>query len=408
MITKFKKNLKLILPILFSILASFFCGLCQTQTLDYKLDHFSYEICNYNKYFYNDTFINPLLQISKSQNSSFDKSDLFTPLLRYFYYNSLVADVRQPLLNDTFCYGDSIKLFTQDTFSIATTELNSGGYYLDYGLFACYYSPSFLGTNNYLQARFSCDSFIFLSDSFANYLLDKYDIDSYETLMTDERYAILSITDLNGNELSKCSINNIVYSTLRSAPKTFNLYGNFGVIYNNANIKRWSNVGFELGLKVDPYGTKNVLKSINNLGYGINDIDFNFVSYDYTNNSYFDNHYLSLKYPSLWSNNQDVMYYFFSCSIIFLSCLGLVIYFLKIKMKIKESTISFLISIFAFIVFSIIVTFTYNYPFFSILPILLVLIYIYFFVKTYNVSKKKYIIKPLVDDSVNIYDEINI
>lgn len=275
-IKKFSLFLNSIACIIFSVISVFSIRITES----YKLEKFSSTI--YKQTQKNDSYECKILNVKKNKARYDNDTDvIYKDAFNQFYYNKIVADTR--LIIDDVVRVEStetnIKLFTQDTFSISNDFLPEGGHYVDYGMFSSYYADDILGRRKYLFERFGCDSFVYISDTFANKLLEKYGISSYEELIRNEQYAVLEVK-INDTGRFKFSINNILYSDKRHAKRASELYGDFALVYETQKLKKVLNTSIEFDLKSNPYCVKQTITQIKSLGYNLNNSQFNFGKFN--------------------------------------------------------------------------------------------------------------------------------
>ena len=288
--------LALITSIIFSLLPNIFFA----QTSEYKINTFSNQLIYSNDSY--DQSRSTILSIEALEKEDAGFADLF----RYYYYNQVVFGIRMKVEN--IILEEGCAFFTIPTFSIRTSEEAQGGYYLDGGLFYTYYSDDILGQRGYLTIRNGCDSFVFISDKFADYLLEKYNLNSYEELIKHNTYSTLVSKDENGNEIKLC-INNIVYSDKRSAPRCAQLYGDFfSIIYKNNRVASSSSTIFEIDLKNSTYSCSRVLNELNMMGYSVSDYNFSFRKFE--SDKYVVRNDLNIYYNDIYKNSSDFISYF--------------------------------------------------------------------------------------------------
>lgn len=367
-----------------------FCSICFglsfLGTKNYILDSFAYSINDYNRSIHTESFKNPILSIKKKESKiQEDNSVFFNDLYNEFYYNFLVSSTRQFVDEKTTCFSDNvpIKLHTQYTMSIRTTEESSGGYYIDNGLFYSYYSDDILGERGYLKARFGCDTFIYISDTFADKLLEKYGANSYEEIILNKDYAVLPIT-VNENVIL-ASINNVIYSSKRTAPRCQELYGDFGLIdLKSSIIQKGLSLKFEIDLETSPFNIKSNLNTIEFYKYNPDNSYFDFKTFDSKKETYFSNERLNKKFNAIY-NKHYTEWLPVIVGILISACYLAILIIYKLKSvfpKIEASYIMqlcFLMGV--FITYSFVVNFIYCYPLFSVFPIIGLLAYLIVYYK---------------------------
>jgi hypothetical protein len=158
------------------------------------------------------------------------------------------------------------------------------GYYLDYGLFSTYYRDEILPNRQYLEHRYNSNGFVFISDTFANKLLDLYGINDYKQLILDEKYCLLEC-EINNKPLKFC-INNILYSNQRTGPRVQYLEDLFCVFHGRQSLLQELDFCVEVDLKSDIYGTGLFFKTLNALGYNVNNTEIQFKTYNTVTKEY--------------------------------------------------------------------------------------------------------------------------
>jgi len=361
-----KNNL---LTLIVFLVSSFVAPIFSLGFEDFKLDYLAYQINDYNSHVLSDSdFKSSIITIQ-----SHDSKATYLDLLSAFYYNSLNKNVRLQLSKDVSFNSMNLHLLSQDTFSIRTEEEKDGGYYLDKGLYYTYYSDDILGPREYLKNRFDCDTFIFISDSFADKLVNFYGLQDtenpYRILIQDKRYCVLDF-QFNGNILKFC-INNIIYTNKRNAPRTKELYGDFAVFYRLIEFDSFLDYEFEIDLKDNPFCIKQTFKSINSLGYTISNSNFLIKTFDRASNSYSSNIALSQKYHNAWKNNSVI----FIIAYILLILVSMTLLWLLSYSKCNKNIFVFLICFAIFFIYGIVSSFIYSYALFT-LPILIQIVFL--------------------------------
>ena len=376
--------------------ASVFASLSCFGTKEFKLDRMAYQINNYNQStILDEDFKSTIVNVKSHEN---DKN--FFDMLRYFYYNSLNRATRVQVSNKVTCNNMDLHLVTQDTYSIRTEEEPGGGYYIDKGLYYSYYSNELLGNRQYLSYRFGCETFVFISDVFADKLIDYYGISSlenaYELLITEKEYAVIDLV-IDGNKTVKVCINNIVYSTKRQAPRTLELYGDFALFCYRRDFIGTIDFEFEVDLKDNPYCIKQTIKSIEAFEYNSQNSDFTFKSFDKQTQKYKVDDKLTNRFKSISEKFDWIFYLIFSLMII----AGIALLIILAKFGDGSSAIVLITCSSLFIIYGLLATFIYNYPLFSLSPILFSLtlfifkgkeskneIKDYFYRKSHSITKK--------------------
>ena len=397
----FKKRKKNFFSSLFFLFLSASCTLPLFFTSNFKIDYFSYKINDYNTNVKSNGFVEPILTIKKANQDSSDTNNIYPDLYRQFYYGFLVSSIRQvsvegfELFNDSNLIG---RIHVQQAFTIANSESSDGGYVLEGNLFRVYYPDGILDGASCRSARFNCDSFCFISDTVADYLLEKHNLHSYLDILNDEQYCVLPFTGEDG-QTYKLSINNIVYSNKMTASRCKEFDNFFVLGYYNAKLKDAIHFQFEIDLKSSPYSISSTLKIVHTLGYKTSNSSITFKTWSkqeskYKNRSDLDNYYLNV-----YKNNNDVLCHsiFFmaiTASLLLFYYLNAYKYrFLRIFPTIYFCTLYFLL-------FNIIASFYYNYYLFSLCPLLLLIeTFVIYLIRNKNTLNGKSIL------SKNLFEE---
>lgn len=360
---KIVKKLLCCIPVLLNTVFASFTFLILSGSTSFKFEKFYKDVFAKDNYVYG-TYEPEIVNIKKNDEI------LYNPLFDNLYYNSLVSEARLLINNNVTDSVNKIKFYTQSAFSIRNSSLPGGGHYIDYGIFASYYADDILGPRKYLEHRFGCDSFVFISDTYADILLKKYNINSYEELIQNKEYAVLNL-NVDGITSTKVCINNILYSNKRQGPRAKELYGNFALIYNNNQIQKWSSTSIDIDLKSNPYGVKRVLKSINSFGYNTDNSDITFSKYNESIKSYEIDTIATNNFKNLNVKN-DSLYTILFFILCFVEIAAIVLYYIFVKDS-KTRRISLILVFAAFAIFGLVCNYTYLYPYVSIIPILSVL-----------------------------------
>ncbi len=377
---KIKKILNYFLHPLLLLIFTGVTILTLSRTSDFIKDRLSYEMLNYNVPGDKNEY-KPLISFSKTpEKIEEDGNKSFTGLFISYSSNGLfISDYRENVVgNNRFIGTDmSLHLMFQPTYSIATSKDDSDqGYKLDYEHYQTYYSDDILGKRGYLQYRFGAESFLFISDSFADKLISYYkqlyslDELTYDDLILYERYALIYLENDNGNFIKLC-INNIIYSNVGKAPRVQELHGDFGLINLGYGIEKKLDSEFEVEIKNNPYTTKRVFSDFSRFGYNIETCDFSFKTYDDQAKKYVTNERLDNLFIQASSNKDNMVYSMLSIILIFLAEIILFILDYKPNNNHVPLAISFLIMTLMIVVGAIVVTYIYNYPLFSICPLLM-------------------------------------
>ena len=379
--TNKKKSISFFFVVFSFLAATLSSAFIFAGTTNYKLDKLAFNINNYNEHYYTEDFKRPFVKIEKNETNV-----LYDDLFSRFYYSDDSGSVRQYMDNDSRIVingsaSNKVTLFSQSTFAIQNNIAADGGYRVDYGLFHAYFSDNELGgVRSYVGKHFNCDSYIFISDSVADMLLRHYNLpfdddsklDSYLKLIQDEKYAVLSLRVDNSTTL-KFSINNILYSDKRTAPRCVEFNKYFGLI-NYMYVSKYFKPCFEIDFKSYSYYITSVLNDSNSLGYTTENSKYDFYTYDYKNNKYLLNQEVTARFKELPAdfsfNAFNVLFY---CSI---WVFGLIYLFLVIKSLNNKSDLLFCIFFEALwlAMYSILGNFFYTCFTFSIVPLMLLIV----------------------------------
>ncbi len=372
-------------PLIVVFLAgSIACGWISSHTIDYQLDNFSYMLNDYNSHNYYSDFYPPVMSIHR------DDGGAYRNLFDEFYYSDFVQSCRvridnvHEVLIDSGEQNSELGIFTQPTFSLKEEPHSDGGYLLDYGQNLAFFNPSTLQPiiGNSLARRYGADAFIFVSDTYANKLIDHYGIDpnfelskedKYLELITNEQYCMIKLIFENDFEVTLC-INNIIISTSIDSPRYLSLYGDFGLVHYSSNFQNHISTTFEMDLKVNPFGNKSVFSSVKKLGFDEENSTIEFMKYDYSNGEYYGdeiNATLNAKYRDIWLSQNDYLWQTIFIVILIAIITAFTLILLLRRNVFYNSPAPFYAISILFIFYSIIANFVYVYPFFSICPLLL-------------------------------------
>lgn len=366
----FKKRnmLRILVDVFIFLLLSFSSAFLVTFSTDYKLDRVAYSLNNYNAHCYTDSDYQPsiLKVVPDNQMAPYEFEKLFSAT----YYTDLNDGIREININNGLFNEFSIHLETQFTFSIEKDISKYGGYRLDYGLYHTYYSDDILGPRGYLEARYDSESFIFISDSLADKLVDFYGIigdEPYAQLITNKDYCLLPLT-INDTNHTFC-INNIVYTSLRQAPRTKELYGDFALFCYNNKIKDDIYLRYEMDLKDNPFCIKSMLSTIDSAGFNYNNSLIEFDTFNYKQNQYERNIEVERSYRSVEKTDST----FFNLTPYIFSFIGiallLIINHFYSTDNYHTNIVSLIIIATMFFLYGMLSNFVYIYPQFSIVPI---------------------------------------
>ena len=386
------------------ILISLLGGTFSSLTHDGLIDRLSYNLIDYNKITYVENEQPPILSVTKTAKKIKSGAEgTFTDLFSEFHYNSLVNAGRMVVdSNTTFKSYNSdigeynIKLVGQNTFSIDAA--NIGGeldsiYHMDSGQFYTYFN------NIVAFHRGAADAFLFISDTLADKLVDKYNIEGetklerYQKLITDSQYAFISLSFEGSDTIILGTINNVIHSNYENgiSQRVEELYGeNYALTWltrigRDPTIK----VSFEVELKTNPYTTKTVLKKMEAYGYSYDNATYEMRIFNSKIGKYEVSQYYTNKINEITNYKYNVLFYVLFA----LTCLLAIVinYFISIKLEglDYECLLIFGLLIAAITWYGIIVTFTYSYPLFIIVPIIFIVAFFIFNYKEINVGFKK-------------------
>lgn len=377
----FSRNNKIsiLITVVCFLLFSFCSALLYTQTTNYKIDHLAYNINDYNKHYYGNNTKRPFVKINKR-----DSHQLYNDLFSQFYYSDDSGSVRQYMDNECVFFTDDgvinkkVTLYTQSTFSITDSEAKDGGYRIDYGLFHSYFSDP---NKSYLGIHFECDSYVFISDTFADILLDYHNlpsseetkIESYKKLISEEQYAVLKVK-IDNDTVVRLSINNIIYSSKRTGPRCLEFNNYFGLIsfpYFSKLLKPC----FEIDFKTYAYYITSVLSKTDQLGYNRDNSEFSFFTYNYDDKLYELDSSVTDAFTKIDFHGKTSVIFssLFYVSLLLFSSAFFFIF--KILMSKRKDTIICLFSMFFLLtLYSVLANFIYICFAFSVMPLILFII----------------------------------
>ena len=393
---KIKKVFNQILFPLIFVLSFSLNALCCTQLQDFQLDKMSYNLINYNKILGNSEYFSPILNVEKKEEKIIkDKTPFYNDLFNQFHYNVLTNGARTLVNSNTnMCVGDSyygFKITVQPTYLVSNTNEGTDEhpvYHLEYGQYYSYF-PEIVqrhrGGNDV--------SFVFISDTLADKIVKKLNIpgdtilDKYRELITNEKYCFLNM-QIDETKIARLSINNVLYSNFNDghSKRMSFLYGDFALAWIDS-IKNDLRLSFEIDLKTNPYGNKNVIKGLMQMGYDSSNSLFSIKSIDSEGTYHIDQTNTNVLYGAI-ENSSSVFWY---VDIIFINLLTIFICFYLCFCK--KSNISgkklLIVSSVIFIIYGLVVTFTYNYPLFTISPLISFFIALTVFVKNLKIGSFK-------------------
>lgn len=332
-----------------------------SYTTDYKVEQFS------NDLIYAPSSYNRSKSTILSIESFDEKNDNFDSIFHYYYYHQIVFGVRMIL--DGISVDEGATFYNIPTFSIRENEENEGGYYLDSGLFYTYYSSELLGKRGYLQVRNGCDSFVFISDKYADFLLAQYNISSYEELILNNKYNVITSISETGKKINFC-INNIIYTNKRSAPRCAELYGDMFCLAPDTHniVAENTKIRFEFDLKNSVFSISSVLDNLYSSGFDVNSYRYEFAKYSDSIEGYIFDDRLHTTYIDI--RNERFNYVWVMLSII--SCLPLILFAFYLFYFEKQHFINlffFVMFSFGFLLLNLITNWFFLFTYFY-LPIL--------------------------------------
>ena len=392
---------------LLGLLLTCFCvlsGFLFSKTEDYFLDNIANNINDVVEHYNTSDFIPSEIDITKNaQTTRNDKR--YPDLYAKYYYTSLVKYIFQKSSEDCFdSFDNNINFYTQDTFSVSTSKDSSGFYAIDGNLFKVYFSEEVLPSRGYLNARNGCDSFAFISEDYANYLLTKYDLGSYEELILDQNASTLSFLG-NDEIIHKLSINNVISSGYKNGPvaKSKNPY--FALVFLNNGLLNALNVTFEIGMKESPYCIRDVLSTIKTLGYSNTDYSFSIRTPNYRTLDLEIKTNLSDAFVRYLDMENDAFLY--SAWVVSFFAVVFSFFVLWIGMRVDKRTLFYFIGIFSivFLIANIISSFVVTYFMFYICSTMVETIFLLFLLEVIiqKNQKKKTPAKPTLDKEL-IYE----
>lgn len=370
-------------------------SLCLCFTKDFQLDYLSYQIVNYNSVpgtsKYNPAIFNVKRNFGDENNV---QEKLYTGLFQTYHYNQLVNGARVLVDNNTsFLIGTKnfeIKLTSQPTFSVDKNLFNDEEFVhnVDAGQYFAYFEEivsRHRGPSN--------SSFIFISDTIADKLVEYYQIngetqiDKYRTLILDEKYAFCSLKI--DDDVVPVTINNVLHSNypIGQATRFFEVYGDFGLIWLN-RISSLVNTSFDIDLKTNPYGNKQVIHGVN--GYGYNTSNSVFVLKTFEGGQYLVNNNLTNSLVNALHTDELISTIcVFAFLVVNALCVYIVcVYYKKMKFVYTKHFLLASLAFFGFV--GILMTYLYVYPFTTITLFT-------FIVTTIVVARPKILMKCLFD-----------
>ena len=390
-----KQALKLIGSVLFVCIVSVSSAFLCVPTRDYKLDRVAYFLNNYNEKDYYNGFQPSILKLyQKSKDDGADnRSSRYDDIFNQFYYNSFVLHFRQYATNEIHdeIIGSQIMTYCQSTYLCRNQELNGGGHYVDFGIFASYFGDDFFQKRPQGDPRShgyypynNCVTFAYISDAYADSLISYYqetepeaEINTYTDLIFKKPVlpivALKKLKDGTTKEYRiNVSINNILYSNKRHAGRISELYGKTFALIDlwsyGKKTRDFADIACEMDLKADPYGTKNVIQGLESLGYTADNTKYNFYKYNYSSKSYYLDSLVNKMY--LDSYNGNISSALFYCLSILLVSAFYAFNFFVIRKNNTLRLLAILSYLFMLSIFGVVVSFTYFYMKWSFVPLL--------------------------------------
>lgn len=348
-----------------------------TYTTDYKLEKLSYDICNYNKVYY-DNLNNSILSISFNEHSK-NYNDYYT-LHNQFYKNDFVKSSRF-VSNDYYELKETngcqykVRLIAQNVFSKHQKTKNT--YVLDYSQYAVYNTFEFKDSKG--------TDFCFISESIAKQLLmekgynvtDENKVDYYNSLCasSNNEGTLFTYSTLDGKKIS-LSVLGILRSDYGTAyERTKKSIGdeNFILTFLPFKYPSYFDFSYEIDLKLNPYGNKNIFKFC--MSKYSDELNYSMQIRQYNNEGKYEvNNILTQQYYNvIYTRTNSSRYYYIALSIV-LVCFILFFTFNLISFKSTNKSVSIVLScyIVLFVLYGIVANFIFVYP----LTTLVFLVYI--------------------------------
>ena len=314
------------------------------------------------------------LRVQYNKDNSFGK---YSSAFSYLYYSILVDAARIGVDDETVVNigGECIKtkILTQPTFSIPK-QLEEDSYYLDYGIFSTYFNDSSFSFGNSRTVRNGCESFIFVSDTFADYLVNYYNLENepnpYYSLIENSDYSTIEITC--GEKNIKYCINNVLHSDKRSGPHYKDLF-NYYFMTNITSSLKDAQLSFEAELTSSPYSVKKCFGVLDSVGFKADDSKYDVLSFNYeTKEQTILKNKQGIEYGQKYreiKTKSDTLSIVFQCLIILLSiafCFCFVFVFFAQRFN---RLLLFATSAFSSILYGIYCLLSYVYITWSIIPL---------------------------------------
>lgn len=343
-----------------------------SQTSTCKIDQVVNKLNDTNKHDYYNDFQKIKVRMTKKDISNTMICKLYNSTLIKLTQQRFAIDVYSVVSTKTSAKDLDITLFSQPTFSVTENKDKYGGYTLDWKEYTTYYGYKDMEKLEMVNPRFDADGFVFISDTYADKLLEKYNLTSYDDLMFKEEYNILPIiNDETGEEITRLSINNIIYSKYIYGPITLNLYNDFGIAtfgknqYDQPKLK----YSLDFSLKADAYGNAKAFKLLAKDGFNFENCDFDIQVYDYQNKEYVVNTQIADELKNAFDSKLDVLFFILGFAL-FVGLVVVSFLFLKKVLSDKEQFIFELVILGMFTVYGLVLNFV-NVPWIlSVVPIL--------------------------------------
>ena len=297
----------------------------------------------------------------------------YLKLYNTYFYSTFVNGCRFGIEPSSIETEYDYTILLQNQFTVVQNEFSGDFYYVHDGQYFALFSNE--EAVPVTSTRFGCDSFILISDRFADFLVQKYSLsevsDPYLQLIHNPEYAVLEIYSKTGERFTFC-INNIVDSKVRMGERSTSLYDFFGVAYASHSMRDKISYFFDIDLKTGFYSNKNVFSVIKD--FLINDnnsFDIEILSYNNTDELYEVNQKLTLNLLDILSapTINTTPFYFVSVILFIFGFSGFYYYEVK-KNKNKLLTNFYLVILFSSAPLLLISIFVDLYSAFNLIPIL--------------------------------------
>ena len=371
-----KRKKHFFVPALF-LLFSFTSGVVASFTKQYAFDRFVSKLNNPNSHHYYNGFVSPFVKIKNLANEQGQPISRYQHLMSYFYYNSLAGCCREVVDDETSIELNNkidVKLITQNVFQIFNKKNKFDLYTVDMNMYYSYISQEDVKDimNNNYTVRNGCDTFIYISDTLADKLIDYYNINQldspYLELIKNDNYSTLNINVRDGEETITACINAVLSSSHRFGSQTKRGYGDFALVFfSSAFCKKIKSSSFDVDFKVNKFGNKKIINDIKALGYNTAEYKYEFYSFDYNKSKYTYNDSLTKQFLAVERNNFLPEYAFY-----IVSSFEIIIFALFSSLKSisgKYRLLCFALIFSFFVIYGIISNFVYAYPLWVVVPI---------------------------------------